>query len=345
MANNASSLLTTAQALLSSKFASPEMRHKDYSILRILLGNSDVMIPEVDQLKTSDQRAVEAYAFIKQTSDPITARNATGAGTASAFGDTQKVSLTWVTRGQKFKSSLKTSDRNFMSSAQMLANNMEGAWIHLFDTLEAYGAAFLAANKTQVQAASDGELGAWDSTNYFWGVNNANKQWFFQYIQSMMAVNNYSGMLDFIADPVAFALSQQLAAQGAGNSTNTQFTIGDLKISQSTSLETIQGYQGYGYLLPKGAVGMLTWVPRENRQNTSTRLQTYTTMQDPFGYGVTAALHFYETKADNSAAGGETQDENTEYELTVDVANVLAPLSVTNETVIYGAALLTGGGN
>ena len=345
MANNALSLLTTAQALLAAKFAAPEMRHKDYSILRILLGNSQVMLPTVEQLKTSDQRAVEAYAFIKQTSDPITARNATGAGTATAFGDTQKVALSWVTRGQKFKSSLKMADRNFMAATQMLSNAMESKWIHLLDTLEAYAAAYLAANKSQVQAATDGELGAWDSTNYVWGVNNSNKQWFFQYIQSMMAINNYSGMMDFIADPVTFAISRQLAAQGNANSTNTQFTIADLNIAQSTSLTPVSGYLGYGYLIPRGTVGMLTWIPRENRENTTTRLQTYTTMNDPFGLGITAALHFYEVKADNSALGGETQDENIEYELTVDVANVMAPLSVTNETTVYQAALLTGGGN
>jgi hypothetical protein len=232
-----------------------------------------------------------------------------------------------------------------MSAAQMLANRMEAAWIHLLDTIELTNAAYLAANKSQVQAAGEGELGINDGTNFVWQVANGNKQWFFQYIQSMMAVNNYVGLMDFIADPVAFAISQQLAAQGAANSTNTQFTIGDLNISQSTSLAPVSGYQGYGYVIPAGTVGMLTWTPRANRENTSTRLQTYTTMQDPFGLGITGALHFYEVKADNSSAGGEVQDENVEYELTVDISNVKAPLSVTNETTIFQAALLTAGGN
>lgn len=341
MANNALSLLTTAQALLTNKFAAPEMRHKDYAITRIMLGNSDVMVPDLMSLKTSDQRAVEAYAFIKPTSDPITARNAAGAGTASAFGDTQKVALTWATKGQLFKASLKMADRNFMSAAQMLANRMEAAWIHTLDTIEATAAAFLAANKTQVQAAGDGELGTWDAANYVWGVSNANKAWFFQYVQAMLGINNHAGMVDFIADPVAFAISQQLAAQGAANSTNTQFTIGDLNIAQSTSLAPVAGYQGYGYAIPQGTVGLLTWTPRVNRENTVTRLQTYTTMQDPFGLGITGALHYYETKADNSAAGGEGQDENVEYELTVDISTVKAPLSVANETTIFQSALLT----
>jgi hypothetical protein len=345
MANNALSLLVTAQALLTKKYSAPEMRHKDYAITRILLGNSDVMVPNVQEIKTSDQRTVEAYAFIKPTSDPVTTRHATGAATASAFGDTQRVQLSWVTRGQLFKASLKMADRNFMTAAAMLSNRMEAAWIHLLDTIEALNAAYLSTNKSQIQGASDSELGAWDSSNYVWGINSLNEKWFFQYVQSMMAVNNYSGIMDFISDPVAFAISQQLAAQGSGNSTNTQFTIGDLKISQSTSLAPISGYKGYGYVIPGGSVGLLTWVPRTNRDNKVTRLQTYTTMNDPFGLGITGALHIYENKADNSSAGGEVQDENIEYELTVDLAGVKAPLSVSNETTIFEAALLTGGGN
>jgi hypothetical protein len=345
MANNALSLLTTAQALLATKYAAPEMRHKDYAITRILLANSDVMVPNALELHTSDSRAVEAYAFIKRASDPVTTRHATGAATAASFTDTQKVALSWVTRGQLFKASLKMADRNFMTAASMLSNAMDSAWINLLDTIEALNAAYLGTNKSQVQAAADGELGSWDGANYIWNIDNANQKWFFQYLQSMMMVNNYSGMMDFIADPVAFALSQQLAAQGSGNSTNTQFTIGDLNIAQSTSLAPVAGLKAYGYILPKGSVGLLTWVPKANRDNKVTRLQTFTTMKDPFGLGIEAALHIYEAKADNSGNGGELQDENVEYELTVDLAGVKAPLSVSNESTIFEAALLTGGGN
>ena len=345
MANNAYSLLTTAQAKLTTKFADPEMRHKDYAITRILLQNAAIMVPDLDTLKTSDQRTVEAYAFTKPASDAVTTRHATGAATASAFGDTQKITPSWVTRGQLFKASLKMADRNFMAAADMLANRMEAAWIHLLDVIEALNAAYLSTNKSQVQAAVDGELGAWDGTNFAWQVNNDNKAWFFQYVQSMMAINNYGGMMDFIADPVAFALSQQLAAQGSANSTNTQFTIGDLKVAQSTALAPVSGYQGYGYIIPEGTVGLLTWIPPENRANKVTRLQTYTNMMDPFGLGIQGALHIYEAKADNSNNGGELQDENIYYELTVDLAGVKAPLSVSNETTIFQTALLTGGGN
>lgn len=343
MANNAYSLLVTAQAKLAAKFAAPEMRHKDYAITRIMLANANVMLPTLAELKTSDQRPVEAYAFTKPASDAVTTR--AGSHSAAAFGDTQKVTPSFVTRGQLFKASLKMADRNFMNAVDMLANRMEAAWIHLLDTIEAANAAYLAANKSQVQDATSGELGAWNGTDFVWEVDNANKAWYFQYIQSMMAVNNYGGMMDFLADPVSFAISQQLAAQGAANSTNTQFTIGDLNVAQSTSLAPVSGYTGYGYIIPQGTIGLLTWVPRANRENREMKAETFTTMNDPFGLGLTGAIHITEVSADNSAAGGEVQDVNIQYELTIDFAGVKAPLSVSNESTIFEAALLVGGGN
>jgi hypothetical protein len=339
MANNAYSLLTTGQAILTDKYANPEMRHKDWSITRAMLKNSQIMLPDVAALQTSESRTVEAYAFTKPASDAVTTRHATGAATASAFSDTQKITMSWATKGQLFKTSLKMADRNFMSEASMLANRMEAAWIHLLDTIETANAAYLAANKSQVQGASDGELGAWNSTDYIWEVGLENKDWFFQYVQSMMAVNNYTEM-DFIADPVLYAIAQQLAAQGSGNSTNTSFQLSGLPVSLSTSLTAVSAYKGYGYVIPSGSVGMVTWIPRLNRESKVTRLQTYTNMPDPFGYGITGALQIYEAKADNSSLGAEKQDENVYYELTVDIANVKAPLSVSNETTIFEAALL-----
>lgn len=341
MANNALSLLTTAQALLTNKYSNPEMRHKEWAITKALLKNRDIMIPDYKTLQTSDSRAVEAYAFIKRASDPVTTRHATGAAVAASFTDTQKVTLTWATKGQLFKTSLKMADRNFATAAQMAANALESAWINLMDVIETLNAAWLATNKSQAQGASDGELGAWNPGTFVWEVDAAKQKWFFQYVQAMMNINNYSDMIDFIADPVAYAIYQQVYNQGTGNSINTQFTVGNLNMLQSTALAPVAGYSSYGYLIPDGSAGMLTWIPRVNRENVITRLETYTNMTDPFGYGIQAAIQKYEAKVDNSALGGEKQDENTYCELTVDIAGVKAPLSVANETTIFQAALLS----
>lgn len=342
MADYANSLLSTAQALIADKFAQPEFRHKDYSITRIMLANADYVVENLDALKTSDQRAVSAYALSKTASDAATNRSYNHS--AAANGDSQVVSLSWATKAEKFKTSLKIGDRNFISQAKMLAGRMESAWINLMDTIEGVCAAYLASYKSQVQAASNGELGEWDAANYIWQIDNTNKNYFFQYVQSMMQVNKYNGMIDFIADPVAYAIAVQLMNQGAGNGTNTSFQFGNIRPAMSSSLTADSSFTGWGYAIAAGTVGIIPWIPRENRENVATRLQTYTTMNDPFGLGLTAALHIKETAADTNDNSGEYQDEVVEYELSLDVANVKAPLSVTDESTIFKAGLLVSGG-
>ena len=343
MANYANSLLSTAQALIADKYAKPEFRHKDYAITRILLANADYCVENIDALKTSDQRAVSAYALAKTASDAAT--NRSYAHAAAGNGDSQVVSLSWATKAEKFKTSLKAGDRNFINAAKQLQGRIESAWINLLDTVEGVNAAYLAAQKTQVNAAGDGELGLWDEVNFAYQIANADENWFIQYIQSMMQINNYNGMIDFIADPVAYAKAAQLLNQGGQNALNTSFQFGNIRPSLSSSLVNEAGYKGWGYAIPEGTVGMIPWIPKENRENTVTRLQTYTTMQDPFGLGITAALHIKETAADTNTLGGEYQDELVEYELSLDIANVKAPLSVANETTIFKAGLLSAGGN
>jgi len=338
MANYANSLLVTAQALLSQRMAAPEMRHKDYNLTGLLKNNAPALLPDLESLKTSDQRPVEAYCFTKSASDAVSAR--ASSHTAAAFGDTQKVTLSFTTYGQLFKASLKMADRNFMAAAAMLSNRIESAWIQLLDDIETAQATYLNTNKTHVQAASDGTLGTWDGVNYEWTIALADQNWYYQYMLAMMKINNYGGMLDIVCDPVSFAIAQQLANQGGSNATNTQFQFAGANLLLSTDLAPNASYKGYNYALTPGTVAILPWIPPENRIGKETRLQTYSQMADPFGLGLTAALHIYETKADTSATVGETQDEVVEYELTVDIASVKAPLSTSNETVIHKIGLL-----
>ena len=342
MADYALSLLTTAQAMLSDRMSKPEMRHKEYSITKVFLANAPFLLPEYESLKTSDSRAVDAYCMTKSATDAVTAR--AHGHTADAFGDTQRVQLSFSTYGQLLKTSLKLADRNFFTAAQMLSNRLQTAWIHLLDTIEAANATYLNTNKSQVQAAGDGALGTWDGAAFTWQVADTDQNWYLQYLMAMMKVNNYTDMMDVINDPVGFAILQQLANQGSANSTNTSFQFAGADVHMSTALAPDDSYKAYSYLIPKGTVGLLPWIPKENRDTVTTRLQTYTNMFDPFGLGIQGALHIYETKGSTALNSGELQDEVYEYELSVDVATVKAPLSTANETTIFKGALLSGGG-
>jgi hypothetical protein len=97
-------------------------------------------------------------------------------------------------------------------------------------------------------------------------------------------------------------------------------------------------------VIPDGTVALLPWIPKQNREGIVTRLQTYSNMNDPFGIGLTAAVHIYETKASTYGNNGEVQDEVYEYELSIDVANVKAPLSTASATTIFKGGLIASGG-
>lgn len=345
MADYATSVLVTAQALLNAKYAAPEMRHKDYSIIRTLLKGKDAFDTDVNVMKTSDGRAIEAYYLKKRATDAATARAA--AHTAASNGDSGAVALTWYTKAQKFKTSLKMSENNMFKDAQFLANLLESAWINLLDIIEALQATYLDTNKTQVNGCSAGEFGEFrndgSTIDHIFEVKQANKNWLFMYLQGMMANNNYNGMIECINDPVGFAIGKQIAMQGNSNAVNTSFQFSNLIMGQSSSLTPLEGYMANGYLIPEGVAGLITHVPALNAKGTETKLQTYSKMTDPFGLGLTAAMHSYPTAADTNGTGGATQDEVTQYELSIDYANVLAPLSVSTETPIYQFGLLSAG--
>jgi len=336
MANYADSLLVTAQSMLNDDMAKPEYRHKDYSIIRVLTGNAPVLLPELDSIYKSDSMTVESYCLALSASDAITARAHDHA--ASAFGDSQKVTLSFAIRGQEFKSSLKAADRNYIGEAQMLKGRIMGAFIHLFDTIEALAATSLNTNKSQVNDATDGERGTWDDSNYVWEIDNANQDFVFQYISSMMRENNYTN-LDFIADPTLYALAMQKANQGGSNAVNLGWQFAGLNMFESPSITPGDEQIGLGYAIPKGTSALVHRIPSLNKVGKDTKDYTYTSMMDPFGLGIECAVHVREVGTDTSGSVGETQDVVFEYELTLDFAFVNAPLTTSNAATVFKHAL------
>jgi len=339
MANYANSLLVTAQASLSDRMKAPEFRNKVWSVNEVFKKGTPFILPDINSLKTSDQRSVKAYTGAKTTATVGSAR--AHDHSASGFGDSQEVSLSFTTYARKFKVSLKMADRNFLSAAEMLANEIQSTFIDIHDEIESDSVAYLGTNKTQVNNANSGtQIGSWDGTNYEWEVAATNEDYYFQYIASMMRQNKYRGMMDVIHDPVLFSLAQQKAAQGATNAENLGFQFAGLNQYESIDLSGGDGQKGISYVIPTGTVGMIDWIPRINREGRETKDFTYTTISDPFGSGLQFALHIREDGADNSSNGAEVQDVDIEYEVSTDIARVKAPLSTSNASTIFKSALL-----
>ena len=320
------SLLVNAQTKLAKRLEKPEFKHEPYNLIKLMLSRGKGMIPEdkLDELLKSDSMTVETFIFALRS---ITAGSARAHGhTLAAFGDTQKANLSFSIVSANYGVSLKMGGRNIMSQAEMLSHDLKSALIVIDNTIETAIAAYLSTNKTQHNTAdgSYARFGIWSTDK--WIIPASHENWVFQYIQEVMSINDYDMALDIVTDNVGAAIAAQKAAQGSGNATNMGWQFNNMNIVKSRRVADSE-YQATFYVMPAGTVGMLDRIPSENREGRTLKNYDYSNMSDELGSGLVNAVHYYETGADNSAVGAETQDVTFEYENSVDYAMLKAPLS------------------
>lgn len=322
------SLLLAAQAKLAQRFQAPEFKHEMYYLIRLMLdrGRNLLQNGTYEAYKTSDQRVVYGYVFAKRSIAAGSAR--AGNHALVALGDTQQVTITNTIVSANYGTTLKTGGRNLFTRAETLAADLQSASISINDTIEAAIATYLSTYKTQVNGADGGhaKFGAWDGTKFAWEVPAVSEKWFIQYIREIMGINDYTGPLDLVCDPSAFALIQQYMQQGSSNETNTGWQFENLNIVKSRRVADTD-YNGTVYAMPSGTVGMVNRIPTENKEGFVGKEVNYDNMPDPFGTGLDMAVHYYESAYDGNAAGSETQDLTFEYENSTDYGLVKAPLS------------------
>jgi hypothetical protein len=246
----------------------------------------------------------------------------------AAYGDSQKVTLSFTIVSGTYGISLKMGGRNVFDITQMLAADLQSAQIAINDTIEAAIATYLSTYKNQTNAASTyfADFGEWDGTNYVWKIPETKREYMFDIISQIMEVNDYAGGLTLIADPVAAAEAGRLSKQGSANATNLGWQFDNMQIVKSRRVADTS-FLGTIYAIPTGTVGMVSRVPKENMQGVNTRLYTFSSMNDPLGTGMIMATHEYEEGATTYSTGGETQDVVTQLENSVDYSIVKAPLS------------------
>lgn len=345
MANFADVVWNAAQYKLPEIMQKPEFKHKPSTTLMTLKKGASMLVPASERervwnVKTSDSQTVEISTLNKQATSAVTARAASHSGNNN---DGTKTTLSFVTRGRTFKYSLKQADKSVFQLAEMLAVQIRSAAIDLHSTLETYFLGLLNTNKTQVVTSATPKSGVWDGTNHIFQIANAYSTRPFQKIRGFMREQYYQGELDAIVEEFLMQEAEHLIQQGQGNATNTGWQFNGLGLGVSEELTTDAGYLGMGYVFPTGTVGFVDWIPQLNRQNFGDTFQVggkYRTMPDPLGSGLTFAVHEIAAGADNNATYGELQDVDVNYEITIDVAFLKAPMSTSNLSPIVKFGLL-----
>ena len=344
MANFLDAVWNAAQYKLNDMMNMPEYKHKASAAIQMFLGNTDFLVPasERERLwnqKPSDSSSVELYTINKQASDPITGRTYNHTGNN---GDATKTSVTYVTRGEQFKYSIKQSEKSVFEMGDMLAKQLLSAAINTHGVIETYLTSWLNTNKSQVVTSLTPTGGSWDATNFIFDVAKADENLMFQRIRGFMRQQYYKGNYNFLHDEFAAQKAEYLIQQGQGNNTNYNWQMAGLNGYASQEIVPATNYDSQGYVIPMGTIGLLPWLPMKNREGFGDTFQNggkFRTLPDPLGTGLQFAVHEYATGADNQATYGERQDVDVEVEISLDFAAVKAPMSTANASPIFKTGL------
>ena len=345
MANYTDSVQAAANYRLNEMMNMPEFKVKPSAALTAFLRNTDFLIPISERerqwnQKPSDSTTVTVKTLNKQSTTDASARAAAHTG---SINDSSTANATYTIYAQKFKWSIKSADKDMFTLADHIAAQYRSAFIDWHERVETALLASLDTNRSQAVVSATPQAGTWDASNYWFGVAQAEDDFYFQRIQAFMNEQYYGQPFEVVNNIGAAIRMAQIGQQGQGNATNLGWQIPGLNAVTSTGFANETGYDYMSYIFKQGTIGLLAWIPPKNREGFGNVFQNgglYSTMPDPLGSGLTFAVHQYATAADN-ATPAETQDIDIEVEISCDLAPFYAPETTSNANPVFKVGLLT----
>jgi hypothetical protein len=335
--------LVKAQIRLAGEFAANDMRFRSPAVFMYVLGSAKAFFPRIEELRTSEKRTSEANYF-KRTAGALTTtgRSHTHTGTQ---GDSGIMTLSWTTYSTTFSTSLKQSDSSIFSYQEEFNNEVRQKVIDFADGFDSVSSTFLFNNRSGVNTAA--VKGSFVSAD---GVYRITQSAFeadsIMITKVVMDIMKYQKMqLAIVCDSYSYTTFLRQAAQGASNATNQSFQFNGVYFIHDASLTAkavalnALYVKGFWMAVPENHVGVVDWIPKQNRNPLETSVNMYSNLRNPVD-GLLYAAHSYEARADGTALNGEKQDVVTQMELSIDLSFSVAPSSVVNETPIMAFALI-----
>jgi hypothetical protein len=341
MANRTTANLVKAQAKLIGAFQAGELRYRYPATYLALRAMSAIMFPNYDVLRTREDRTVETNYLAR-------AKRSLGTGGRThnhtgVKGDTATMTPSWTTYSDKFNISLKQADNSLYNLDDQMFHEMSNILSNFMEGYETAATNYLFNNRSGVNIAT--AEGTFDSTDDVFEIAEAKETRAIQITKIAMDANKYPTGLTVFCDSISYAKFEFQAAQGASNQTNLSFQFNGVTFIHSVELGAlasglVSAYsKGFWLVVPNGMVGTLPWIPKQNRQGIETKENIYSNIINPYDSEV-YAVHSYETRADDTANNGYTQDVVTQYEISQDLAFVKAPLTTASETPILAFAIV-----
>jgi hypothetical protein len=347
MANYDPSNLVNFQAILTNRFNTEARKSVDAVSYLAIKEVSEIMLPSHKVGRTREDRIQESFTFSRTSRALSSGRSHNHTGT---HGDSILLTPSWDTISDPFAISIKQADNNIFTFDQMFGNEIENSVKNMLDGQEARAQTFVFDNRSQVDVTTAGSS-TWNAVNF---VHEITESTLFgesksgvtmsQIIDTVMKTNLLRGNYLVFCDNQAYDKFQRLSEQGNANADNTAFQMGNKRfirsIGMSDKFVAVDGTYTKGNFLavPVGDIAHLDQIPIQNMQNKTTRIQTYGSLMNPID-GLDYALHHYEQAVDGTSTNGYTQDEELQYELSIDSSYVVAPLTTANETPIHAFSL------
>jgi hypothetical protein len=326
MAYYTTSALTAAQAQVSKKFNSAELRFRDPVLHKLYIQNNDIMFPTWQELKVSEQRAINAF-YKKRSARSLGTAGLTYNHTGNK-GDSGTLTPSWTGYTDPFSISLKQGDNNVISHDEMFANEVENMVANFAEGLEGVAATHLFSNRSTANAGVVD--GSFDATDKVFKIADTDISKAITIAETNMHINKYNGPYTFVCNSKAWSTFKMQANQGPSNSLNTAFQFSGHQFMHVPELDAkftaLSGsWEDEAWIIvPTGMIGALPWIPKQNIQMIETSVNFYGAFSNPVD-GLPYAVHKYEARADQSAAGGYNQDVLTQYQFGLYLAYEHAP--------------------
>ncbi len=330
-----SSEILKAVAKAEGSFASAEFREGSNAAARMLFGNAGSAFSNLQSLKESLEQPTEAI-LQQRVSDALkTNKEAAHAGD---FGDSFAVPVSYIVSSRDFKVSYKLAENNRFGYQEQLQTGIVNAMLDIRESINAYALAQLAAQRTQVAEA--GGLLTWDGVGFKYQNATVDLERAASRIKSTARLNKYGDALDVLGGQQLVYDMLHNAAQGTSNDENLQYQFNNIVLAEEETIdEATLGAAGYGYVMPRGTVGMTSWnepINRSGRGDVNDNEGLFSTIADPVIPGLVYDWHAMRGLSDNAATGKTFyQDPTDEYEVTAIYTFSHAMISVANETPIF----------
>jgi hypothetical protein len=340
MPNRVTANFVKAQAKLVAAFQSSELRFRTPATYLALKQNSTIMFPNYEELRKREDRTVETHFALRAKRTLGTARTHNHTGVKQ---DTGVLTPTWATNADVFNMSLKQADNSLYDAQEQMNFEVQNVISNFMEGYETQATAYLFSNRSGVNIGT--AEGTFDAVDKVFEITAANESRAIQISKINVNANKYPDGATVFCDSISYAKFEFQAAQGAQNNTNLSFQFNGLTYVHSVELGAlaaalVSAYsKGFWIIVPNGTVAVLPWIPKQNRIGVETKENVYTSLLNPVD-GETYAVHSYETRADDTANNGYTQDVVTQYQISQDLAFAKAPLSTANETPILAYGII-----